>query len=231
MAAGSSRHFTVNMPPPTKLELTDKVSAKKNWLRFQRQWSNYVIASRLSIEPDEFQVAVFLTCIGDDANDVLDGMRLQDTERDSVPKLTTILSKYCIGKANETFESYQFHRRNQVEGETIDNYVTGLRQIAKLCNFKEEDRMIRDRIVIGIINDKTREKLLEEKDLDLQKCLDICRAGETAQSQIKEMASSSVHQIGHGNKFNKKKAFKPGYKPNKSHTSTLYSMPEMWKTS
>ncbi|GFR83718.1 hypothetical protein ElyMa_005982200 [Elysia marginata] len=100
-------------------------------------------------------------------------MRLQDTERDSVLQLTTILAEYCIGKANETFESYQFHKRNQVEGETIDNYVTDLRQIAKLCNFKEEDRMIRDRIVIGIINDKTREKLLEEKDLDLQKCLNI----------------------------------------------------------
>ncbi|GFS06111.1 Pol polyprotein [Elysia marginata] len=64
--------------------------------------------------------------------------------------------------------------------------------------------MIRDRIVIGIINDKTIDNLLEEKDLDLQKCLNICRAGETTQSQIKEMASSSVHQIGQGSKAPKK---------------------------
>ncbi|GFR80074.1 monomeric sarcosine oxidase [Elysia marginata] len=222
MATGASslRHFTANMPPPSKLELTDRVSIKRNWLRFQRQWNNYAIASRLTIEPEQFQVAVLLTCIGDDANDVLDGMRLQDTERDSVLKLTTILAEYCIGKANETFESYQFHKRNQTEGETIDNYVTNLRQIAKLCNFKEEDRMIRDRIVIGIINDKAREKLLEEKDLDLQKCLNICRAGETAQSQIKEMTSSSVHQIGQGSKYPKKKSFKPGsfHKPNPVQT-------------
>ncbi|GFS18639.1 alanine--tRNA ligase [Elysia marginata] len=76
--ASSSRHFTANMPPPSKLELTDRVSIKRNWLRFQRQWSNYAIASRLTIEPEQFQVAVLLTCIGDDANDVLDGMRLQD---------------------------------------------------------------------------------------------------------------------------------------------------------
>ncbi|GFS00235.1 30S ribosomal protein S7P [Elysia marginata] len=141
------------MPPPSKLERTDRVSIKRNRLRFQSQWSNYVIASRLSTEPEQFQVAVSLTCIGDDANDVLNGMRLQDTERDSVVKLTTIISEYCIGKANETFESYQFHKRNQMEGETPDNYVTDLRQIGNLCNLME-DRMIRDRIVIGIINTK-----------------------------------------------------------------------------
>ncbi|GFO24967.1 retrovirus-related pol polyprotein from [Plakobranchus ocellatus] len=68
--------------------------------------------------------------------------------------------------------------------------------------------MIRDRIVIGIVNDKTKEKLLEVKDLDLQKCLDICRAGETAQSQIKEMHNSGVHKI--STKSKNQKTYKPG---------------------
>ncbi|GFO24968.1 30S ribosomal protein s7p [Plakobranchus ocellatus] len=98
----ASKHFTANLPPPSKLELTDKASVKKHWLRFQRQWDNYAMASRLNIEPDQFQVAVFLTCVGDDADDVLDGMRLRETERDSVQKLNAILSEYCLGKSNES---------------------------------------------------------------------------------------------------------------------------------
>ncbi|GFO13737.1 hypothetical protein PoB_004024200 [Plakobranchus ocellatus] len=75
----------------------------------------------------------------DDTNDILDGMRLREIERDSFQKLNSILSEYCQDKSNEMFESYQFHNRNQVEGETIDSYVTEMQQIAKLCNFKEED--------------------------------------------------------------------------------------------
>ncbi|GFN73588.1 30S ribosomal protein s7p [Plakobranchus ocellatus] len=100
----ASKYFTDNLPPPLKLELTDKASVKKNWLRFQRQWDNYVIASRMNIDSDQFQVAVFLTCVGDDANDVLDGRRLQEIERDSVQKLHAIFSEYCQAKLNETFE-------------------------------------------------------------------------------------------------------------------------------
>lgn len=45
--------------------------------------------------------------------------------------------------------------------------------------------MIRDRIVVGIRDNHTRKKLLHEKGLDLQRCVDICRANEKSSYQLR----------------------------------------------
>ncbi|XP_062574516.1 uncharacterized protein K02A2.6-like [Saccostrea cucullata] len=56
-----------------------------------------------------------------------------------------------------------------------------------------EDEMIRDRIVIGVRDNHTRKKLLQEKNLDLQRCIDICRSNEKSESQLKSIAD--VHHV------------------------------------
>ena len=47
--------------------------------------------------------------------------------------------------------------------------------------------MLRDRIVIGINNNNTRERLLREKDLDLDKAINLCRTSETAAIKLHSM--------------------------------------------
>ena len=42
-----------------------------------------------------------------------------------------------------------------------------------------QDRMIRDRVVVGVRDNGTRKKLLAENKLTLNKCTDICRASES----------------------------------------------------
>ena len=69
-----------------------------------------------------------------------------------------------------------FNKRDQEPNETIDAYVAVLRTLVKSCKYQAlEDEMIRDRIVLGVRDNSTRKKLLQEKKLDLQKCIDICR--------------------------------------------------------
>ena len=41
--------------------------------------------------------------------------------------------------------------RNQDAEETVESYITTLRKMAKTCNFgRLEDRLLRDRVVMGI---------------------------------------------------------------------------------
>ena len=88
------------------------------------------------------------------------------------------------------YESFKFYSRNQSKEESIDVYVAALRKLAKTCNFKEPDRMIRDRIVMGVMDDTTREKLLQNKTLTLQQAVEICRAQEASKTQVRSMQSS-----------------------------------------
>ena len=74
--------------------------------------------------------------------------------------------QFCVGEANEIYETFLFNKRNQEEGETIDAYVSSLRKLAKTCNFKaNEERMLRDRIALGVRDDTVRQKPLEDRKL------------------------------------------------------------------
>ncbi|GFR65841.1 Pol polyprotein [Elysia marginata] len=189
------KRFTSTLSTPNKLDFSIRSEIQQNWKRFHRQWKNYAIASRLQEENAEFPVAIFMTCKGDEALDIIEGLPLTD-----LSSIIIALEFFCIGERNEVFESYTFHKRYQKTGESIDTYYKEQKH--------DEDRMIRDRLVIGIVDDKTREKLLEKKQLTLGEALDICRAQEQATAQAKQMSAISAGnavdrvQSGYKKKFN-----------------------------
>ncbi len=50
-------------------------------------------------------------------------------------------------------------------GESVQNYVTNLRDKACSCNYRTlQDQIVRDQFIEGILCDKAREKLLLEPD-------------------------------------------------------------------
>ena len=58
---------------------------------------------------------------------------------------------YVEPMANPIFARYKFHKRNQDALETVEQYVTSLKILAKDCSFgNSEDGMVRDRLLFGI---------------------------------------------------------------------------------
>lgn len=62
--------------------------------------------------------------------------------------------------------------RSQEPGESIASYLTELSQHESIT----PDDILRDRIVLGIRDDKIRERLLRLNDLTLQKAVDLIKA-------------------------------------------------------
>jgi hypothetical protein len=122
-----------------------------------------------------------------------------DTAGDDVKvdKIMEKFERYCNARKILTFDRHSVFTRNQQEGETIDAYVTELRNKASRCEFADlKDGLIRDRIVCGITNDSVRARLLRESDLSLEKCVDIYRASEISAFQLKELTDEkSVHAV------------------------------------
>ena len=56
--------------------------------------------------------------------------------------------------------------------------------MVKSCEYKDENRMIRDKIVIGTNNSVLQKKLLETEALDLQKTIKIARNFELVEGQV-----------------------------------------------
>ncbi len=69
-----------------------------------------------------------------------------------------------------------------------------------MCEFKDEEGQIRDKLVFGVRDERTKERLLREGDqLTAQKIMDICHAAEASRMQIEGMragaATASAKQV------------------------------------
>lgn len=61
-----------------------------------------------------------------------------------------------------------------------------MRTLSTTCNFGNlKEEQIRGRLVCGVKENSIRRKLLQESDLTLKKCLDLCRASEATSPQLK----------------------------------------------
>jgi len=71
----------------------------------------------------------------------------------------------------------------------FDSFLTELRKAVKTTAYLDQDQMIRDRIVMGIWDKGTQERLLREPKLTLNKAVDFCRATEVSKSQSRVLQS------------------------------------------
>ena len=153
----------------------------------------------ISSKDSATSVATLLTVIGNDAINFFNTLTWDEEGNDKkIEKVLLKFEEHCEPKKNVNYETYKFFARAQESGESIDLYVTILRELCETCKFGTlKNSLIKDRIVLGVNNTKTRERLLRVPDLTLQKALDVVRSAEVTDMQMKELDSdSSVHGIG-----------------------------------
>lgn len=86
-------------------------------------------------------------------------------------------------------ERLKFNSRNQKPGETIEAYVSDLRNKAQSCRFGDlQEELIRDRLVCGILNDGIRKLLLCNNELTLAKAIETCQIHELTDQHTKTLA-------------------------------------------
>ncbi|XP_069114312.1 uncharacterized protein [Argopecten irradians] len=117
--------------------------------------------------------------------------------------------------------------RNQETNETVDQYVTELRNKARTCEFGTlNDSLIKDRLVCGMQDNAVRERLLRETDLDLTKAVELCRScgaskthaqgrreGEKSQ-QVSLVKEKKKHSGSKPQKYVEKSKTRPGQEKN-----------------
>ena len=67
--------------------------------------------------------------------------------------------------------------------------MTALRNISKTCGFCDhmKDKLLMDRLLLGVHDDRMREKMMSAHELTLAKALEICKAVEAADVQMKAL--------------------------------------------
>ena len=192
--------FLSGIKPPNSLNFDG--NKLEHWPLWKQQWANYAVISRLNTQSTDYQTAMLLNSIGTEALKVYNGFVFAPDESRDVTHIIRKFDEHIIGQLNETYERYKYNCRNQTPGESVDSFVTALRNLAKNCNFCEcmRDSLLRDRVIMGILDNDLRKRLLQMPDLTINLCIDMCRAYEATENRMRYMEGSSqeeVHSIKH----------------------------------
>lgn len=188
-----------SLPVPPCFDIYD-CNAAESWKEWRSRWECYATAKELHKKDGEVQVSVLLTVIGAEAHKVFRTFQLTADQQRNVKVVLDTFERHCQPLKNTAFERYKFNMRGQQPGETFEQYLTCLRQLALRCDYENitPEQIIRDRIMFGITDNKVSDRLLREKDLTLERILVICRASEVSISQQKEVSKiqeGHIHSV------------------------------------
>ena len=192
----------LNLPSP--LELSGDVAG--NWTKFSQRLEFYLQATGKDASSDKTKTAILLTVAGSEAIDLYNTWTFREDEHVTTTneenetviaddiKYDAVIKRFkdhCDPQRNETYQRYVFRSRVQGEGEPIEKFITDVKNLAKKCSFSTLiDGLIRDQIVIGIRDQKLKERLLNESDLTRSKAEEMCRNAEMAQKQLRVFSSN-----------------------------------------
>ena len=177
------------MPSHGKIEEFN--SAKETWDSYVERLDLYLLAN--DITDVGKKRAVFLTVVGPSTYELI--RNLVAPEKPVNVAYDELLAKV---KAHHTpvpspiVQRFKFHSRTQQPGESVATFLAELRKLTEFCKFGNvlED-MLRDRLVCGLSNNTIQRRLLAEKELPLEKALDLARAMEAAEQNVHDLQSRS----------------------------------------
>lgn len=205
-------------------DVSDVTGIASKWQRWRRAFELY--ATGKGIEGAAQAKALLLHTAGMDVQDIF--FTLPEGTGDNVyAKALNALDKYFKPQANVPYERSVFRSMAQSTQETIEQYITRLRQRAETCEFGNRDAIderIRDQIIDKCVRHNLRRKLLEKgRELTLDQVREIARAMEDSERQATSIenqpqgASSNVVNkvsVQHKRRFVKKtnsKCYSCGY--------------------
>ncbi|KAG5897524.1 hypothetical protein JTB14_030020 [Gonioctena quinquepunctata] len=136
-------------------------------------------------------------------------MECEEIRNTLVKKQTEIIKRldvHFLPKSNPSVDTHKFNSRNQLYSGSFENFLAELKEVARDYEFGTfKDRLMKDRRVSGIRDQKVKNRLLRETNLDLTKTMEICRVAEQTEQYIEVMTNKTenleVGEIHEKNRF------------------------------
>ena len=166
------------------------------WLRWKRRFEQFLCASGLDKESDERKVSTLLYCLGPDADDVLTSTSIGDEDRKKYSEVVAKLDAHFKVRRNVIFERVRFNKRNQLENETAEEYITALYSLVETCDYGTmKDELLRDRLVVGVRNTKVSERLQMKADLTLEEAKKTIRQSEAVREHTQQLNAADHKDV------------------------------------
>ncbi|XP_063412611.1 uncharacterized protein K02A2.6-like [Mytilus trossulus] len=172
-------------------------SLGQRWTRWLRSFNLY--ATGKGVVEAQQKKALLLHSAGMEVQDVYYTLVERDPgEHETVYEVTVeILNNHFTPQVNNSFHRNQFRAMEQKPQETIEQYITRLRQKVIYCNFGNVDEAICDQVIDKCSSKRLRRKLLERHNVTLHQLSETAQAMEAAEKQATsiEQPIESVNKV------------------------------------
>lgn len=182
------------MRPPKPL-VSSGENIAHNWNVWIQQYSWFEVAMKMQMEPQDVQVATFMTAIGTEAVHIFNTFGCTPAELVNIDAIKLKFSQYFTPKVNKTYERYIFNRMKQEDNEPFDEFLTRVKSQGTKCGFRDlYESLLCDKITVGINSETLREQLLADDEPSLDRVTQRCRAAEQALKQLRGFKDDSKIQ-------------------------------------
>ena len=98
-----------------------------------------MILSGLGDQTAEKQVQALTLCFSRETVTIVNNLGLTADQRGDAKEIVAEISRYVEGQTSESVERRHFRQRRQQSGESFDDFLVSLRELAKTCNFCTDD--------------------------------------------------------------------------------------------
>ena len=121
------------------------------------------------------------------------------------------------------YEQARFNCRKQEDGESVDSFITDLHTLAEHCDFGAlHNQLIRETIVVGIMDFNLSERLQLDSDLTLEKAVTTVHQTEMVHQQQSTIRDDSVKKPSIG-AITPRRSVPPGVKPSAHKKPSLFT--------
>lgn len=194
----------------------------ENWRLWKQKFENYLLATEISRKSDPVKIAQLLHFIGEEGFHIYNSFSIDNPAELKLKDVLDKFEEHFLPRKNLAYERFKFFTRKQATNETIEQYITDLKNKAQSCEFGDlKNDLIKDILTCGILNEKMREKLLQDDELDLDGAIKLCISIENSREQSNLITSNSSKclEVQTINKSKNKKHMKSFPKPPRSYAT------------
>lgn len=185
-----AQSLSVPVSPPSKFDFSTPAA----WPQWRKRFERFMAVSGQNLKSDDEKINILMYVLGEEAEEVWLQFRNPPT---TYTQALAEFENHFIPRRNIIFERYKFNTRTQQPGESIENFITSLHSLAEHCQYGAlKDELIRDRIVVGMLDRKTSDRLQLKSQLTLTDCIMEAKQAELQACQTKELQSFISHRDG-----------------------------------
>jgi hypothetical protein len=169
-----------------------------NWKLFEAQLNIYKIAKKFADMTEDERIANALLLMGSESVPIYEQFVFndnEDAERKTLANVLIMFRAHCEPVKNVVYERMKFNSMRQGEL-TIHQFITALQSQADVCEYGDmRNDLVRDRIVVGVSDQKLREYLIDVDNLTLPTCIQKAKQYVSHHDHAKRMENADTDNL------------------------------------